>query len=59
MTMTDAVRRLILAGASHDELRREASAHGMRTLRDAGFDKVREGITSISEVLRVLGSPAD
>ena len=59
MTMTDTLRRLILAGAGHDELRREASAHGMRTLRDAGFEKVRDGITSISEVLRVLGRPAD
>ena len=59
MTMTDTLRRLILAGASHDELRREAAAHGMHTLRDAGFQKVRDGVTSIPEVLRVLGSPAD
>jgi type IV pilus assembly protein PilB len=59
MTMTDTLRRLILAGASHDDLRREASAHGMRTLRDAGFEKVRQGVTSVAEVLRVLGSPAD
>jgi type IV pilus assembly protein PilB len=59
MTMTDTLRRLILTGASHDELRREASAQGMRTLRDAGFEKVRQGLTSVAEVLRVLGSPAD
>jgi type IV pilus assembly protein PilB len=59
MTMTDTLRRLILTGAGHDELRSEASAHGMQTLREAGFDKVRDGITSISEVLRVLGRPAD
>jgi type IV pilus assembly protein PilB len=59
MTMTDTLRRLILAGASHDELRSEAAAHGMRTLRDAGFEKVRQGVTSVAEVLRVLGSPAD
>jgi len=58
MTMTDALRSLILEGASHHDLRAEASSNGMRTLREAGFAKVREGITSISEVLRVLGSPA-
>jgi type II secretory ATPase GspE/PulE/Tfp pilus assembly ATPase PilB-like protein len=27
----------------------------MRTLREDGLEKVREGITSISEVLRVVG----
>jgi type IV pilus assembly protein PilB len=58
MTMTDKLRRSILSGASHDELRKEASANGMRTLREAGFKKVRQGITSMSEVLRVLGGPA-
>jgi type IV pilus assembly protein PilB len=59
MTMTDGLRRLILAGASHDDLRAAASANGMRTLRDAGLEKVRQGITSVSEVLRVLGGPVD
>jgi type IV pilus assembly protein PilB len=59
MTMTDGLRRLILAGASHDDLRAAASANGMRTLRDAGLEKVRQGITSMSEVLRVLGGPVD
>ena len=57
--MTDALRRLILDGAGHDELRTEAQAQGMRTLHEAGFAKVRQGITSIAEVLRVLGGAAD
>jgi type IV pilus assembly protein PilB len=56
MAMTDSLRRLILDGASHDDIRKEACGHGMRTLRDAGFDKVRQGITSMTEVLRVLGA---
>jgi type IV pilus assembly protein PilB len=59
MTMTDTLRRLVLAGASHDDLRTAASANGMRTLRDAGLEKVRQGITSMTEVLRVLGGPTD
>jgi type IV pilus assembly protein PilB len=56
MTMTDALRRLILDRASHDELRAKAREGGMRTLREDGLDKVRKGITSIPEVLRVVGS---
>jgi type IV pilus assembly protein PilB len=58
MVMTDAVRRLILDGASNEDLRRAACADGMRTLRQAGLAKVREGITSVAEVLRVLGNSA-
>ena len=58
MAMTDTVRRLILGGASHEELRRAACADGMHTLQEAGFAKVRQGITSVAEVLRVLGNSA-
>jgi type IV pilus assembly protein PilB len=58
MTMTDALRRLILDRASHDDLRALARAQGMRTLREDGLEKVRQGITSIPEVLRVVGTVA-
>jgi type IV pilus assembly protein PilB len=58
MVMTDALRRPILAGASQDELREAARAGGMRTLHEAGLEKVRQGITSVAEVLRVLGGAA-
>jgi type IV pilus assembly protein PilB len=56
MVMTDPLRRPILDGASQDELRAAARAGGMRTLQEAGLEKVRQGITSVAEVLRVLGS---
>jgi type IV pilus assembly protein PilB len=56
MAMTDEVRRLILDGGRHDELHQAARAQGMRTLHEAGLEKVRQGITSIPEVLRVLGT---
>jgi type IV pilus assembly protein PilB len=56
MTMSDEVRRLILDGARHDELARVASDQGMRTLHDAGLTKVTQGVTSVPEVLRVLGA---
>jgi type IV pilus assembly protein PilB len=56
MTMTDALRRLVLDRASHDDLRAKAREEGMRTLREDGLEKIRHGITSVSEVLRVVGS---
>jgi len=56
MAMTDGVRRLILDGARHDDLRRTAREQGMRTLHEAGLEKIAKGITSVPEVLRVLGS---
>ena len=56
MMMNDSLRRLILDRASHDDLRATAREQGMRTLREDGFEKIRKGITSIPEVLRVVGS---
>ena len=56
MVITDALRRPILDGASQDKLREAARAGGMRTLHEAGLEKVRQGITSVAEVLRVLGT---
>jgi type IV pilus assembly protein PilB len=56
MVLTDEVDALILRKASSDEIAAAAVAGGMRRLRDDGLEKVRQGITSIPEVLRALGS---
>ena len=56
MVMTDSLRRMILDGAGNEDLRRTACAEGMRTLHEAGLSKIRQGVTSVPEVLRVLGS---
>jgi type IV pilus assembly protein PilB len=58
LTMSDDVRRLILDGSRHDELLAAAREQGMRTLRQAGLAKIAEGVTSVPEVLRVLGGSA-
>jgi len=50
------VRELALRNASADEVREAAVAAGMRTLREDGLDKVRGGVTSIDEVVRVIGT---
>ena len=52
MEVTDEVRELILSGASAMELRREAIEQGMVSLRGSGLQKIREGSTTVEEVVR-------
>src|SRR2546426_1852414 len=52
MEVTEDVRELILVGASALELRRKAVDEGMITLRGSGLRKVKEGVTTIDEVVR-------
>ena len=50
------IRTLILQNANSATIREVAVKKGMLTLREAGIARVREGITSIEEVLRVTSS---
>jgi type IV pilus assembly protein PilB len=52
MEVTEDLRELILVGASALELRRKAVDEGMLTLRHSGLRKVKEGVTTIEEVVR-------
>ncbi len=52
MDITDDMRELILSGATATELRRKAMEEGMITLRESGLQKIREGLTTIEEVVR-------
>jgi type IV pilus assembly protein PilB len=52
MEITEELRELILVGASGLELRRKAVDDGMLTLRMSGLRKVKEGVTTIEEVVR-------
>jgi type IV pilus assembly protein PilB len=52
LEVTDEIRELILIGASALELRRKAIEDGMITLRESGLYKIRQGITTIEEVVR-------
>jgi type IV pilus assembly protein PilB len=56
LTMSRRVRDLVLERASSDEVRAVGREEGMATLREDGLDKVHEGVTSVAEVLRVLGT---
>jgi len=52
MEVTEELRELVLVGASALELRRKAREEGMLTLRESGLCKVKDGMTSIEEVVR-------
>jgi type IV pilus assembly protein PilB len=52
MEITDELRELIIIGASAIELRKKAIELGMITLRESGLYKLREGITTIEEVVK-------
>jgi type IV pilus assembly protein PilB len=52
MNVDDEVKELILVGASGLELRKKAIEQGMVTLRQSGLRKVKDGQTTIEEVLR-------
>jgi type IV pilus assembly protein PilB len=54
MPMSEAIRELVLKGASADQIRQQAVAEGMKTLADDGILKVLEGATTIDELLRVV-----
>ncbi|HXC46185.1 MAG TPA: ATPase, T2SS/T4P/T4SS family, partial [Solirubrobacteraceae bacterium] len=56
MMLSSEIRNLTLERRSADEIREVAIREGMRRLRDDGLEKVRQGLTSIAEIARVIGS---
>ncbi len=52
MQVTDELKELILVGASGLELRRRAVEQGMIPLRESGLRKIKDGLTTIEEVVR-------
>lgn len=54
MTVTEEIERLAVARASSAEIGRVAREQGMISLRDDGWAKVKLGITSVEEILRVV-----
>jgi len=52
LELTDDVRQLVLEGASAIELKQRAVDEGMISLRKSGLTKVRDGLTTLEEVVR-------
>jgi type IV pilus assembly protein PilB len=53
MPISEELRELVLNGASASEIKRGAISLGMKTLRQSGLSKLKEGLTTVGEVVRV------
>jgi len=53
MLMDEDIRKLTIAKASHDEIRNHAISSGMISLKQDGIRKVKQGLTTVEEMLRV------
>lgn len=51
MPISEAMQRLIMSGANSLDLAHQAKAEGVKDLRESGLLKVRQGVTSLDEVL--------
>ena len=56
MIIDEPLRALILQGAESQVIEKAARAGGLQPMRQNGLDKVAQGKTSITEVIRVLGN---
>ncbi len=56
MVMNDGLKEAIIRGMSGTDLKREAVKSGMSTLRMSAIKKVREGLTTVEETVRVTDS---
>ena len=55
MTMSDDIRELTLERSASDQISAVAMREGMRRMREDGLEKVKSGITTMSEIARVTG----
>jgi len=54
MLVSETIERLTVEKATAEQIKTVAVEEGMKTLRDDGFAKVKLGVTSIEEVMRVV-----
>ncbi len=54
LVVDEQIKNAIIEGKSASEVNRLIIKTGVKTLRDAGMQKIREGITTIEEVSRAL-----
>jgi len=53
LLIDDVIRRAVLETSEADQIKKIAIKNGMRTLREAGLSRIREGLTTIEEIMRV------
>ena len=52
MEIKNSIKGLIFSGGNAFEIRNKAIEEGMLTLRQSGLSKIKDGITTIEEVIR-------
>jgi type IV pilus assembly protein PilB len=52
MEISEGIRDLVMVGATAVEIKRKALEEGMLTLRMSGLEKIKNGVTTLEEVLR-------
>jgi len=53
LVVTEPIKELITARASSDKIKKKAVSEGMRSLAQDGWIKIKMGLTTPAEVLRV------
>jgi general secretion pathway protein E len=53
LIVDDEIRKLILKNSDSNQIRELAKQHGMRILLEDGAEKIKQGITTLSEIFRV------
>ena len=56
LLISEKIRRMILDNVDSAGIRVQAAEEGMQTLLDVGLDRVRDGLTSVEEAIRVSGT---
>jgi type II secretory ATPase GspE/PulE/Tfp pilus assembly ATPase PilB-like protein len=54
LEISDEIREMILNKTPSHQIKQKAMALGMKALKEAGWDKIKEGLTTVEEVLRVV-----
>ena len=53
LLVNESLRQLIMTHATSSQIKERAVANGMKTLRQSGWEKVKKGVTTLEEVIRV------
>ena len=56
LVMSETIRKMLRDNAGSGEIKAQAIAEGMKTMKQDGMQKVKDGITSITEILRSIFS---
>ncbi|NIV31954.1 MAG: pilus assembly protein PilB, partial [Anaerolineae bacterium] len=53
LDLSDEIREMILAKRSGAEIKKQAKVEGMKFMREAALDKVRQGVSTLREINKV------